>query len=181
MTPSPNEFEGRYGTQAVESRVLDRDRETVGHVGLLDLDGVPEGQAVEAAESLPGVVAVLRTSTGSYHLWSLAVDRLDGWIERAAHLPVVDRDHVALSESRECAVVRVDPKVGLSDGREVKPAPVPVEIVDGPTPLPLSEPHAKVLREDLGADIPMKAGREWVGYSVERRTYMADIGGRGGR
>ena len=37
---APKEFAGRYMTEAVESTVRDRDREVVGHVGLLDVDDV---------------------------------------------------------------------------------------------------------------------------------------------
>lgn len=172
------EFAGKYATEAVESGVHDRDGEVVGHVGLLDVDDVTVEEATQAAERLPGVAAVLRTSEEAFHVWSLAVEDLDAWLEWAGALDVVDEEHVALSKSRECSVVRIDAKVRIEDGEVVKPAPSLVHLIDGSTDRPLSRPHGRVLCEEFGGDLDVDDGRAWVGHSTRRRSYLADIGGR---
>lgn len=175
---TPEEFRDQYVTEAVESRVLDRDGDLLGHVGLLDLDGAALGRAVDVAERLPGPGAVLRSSESSYHVWMLAVDSLDAWQERAAGVDGVDAEHVALSEQRECAVLRLDAKVSVEDGETLKPAPTLRRLVSGHSDRPLSEPHVRVLSEVLGADLSGQPETDCIGHSTERRVYMADIGGR---
>jgi hypothetical protein len=172
------DVDGRYVTEAVESVVRDRDRQVIGHVGLFDCDGVDEGAAVDAAEQLPGPVAVLLSSSRAFHLWALAVDDLGAWLSRGEGLDVVEREHLALAPGRDCSVLRVDRKVALADGRTVKPAPVPRRVVDGRTDLPVSQPHVDVL-DDLGADVlDVVDDQELVGHGTRRRAHLADIGGR---
>lgn len=178
-----DKFSGRYMTQAVESTVLDRGRGEIGHVGLLDVDGVGESVARSVAAFLPGPVAVLRSSEHAYHLWALTLhSHIDAWTNRVENVHVVDDDHVALSTHRGCGVLRVDEKVAVATGETVKPAPTLVEVVDADSghDRRLSEPHARILRNEFGACLDVEDGREWVGHSAPRRTYMADIGGRSG-
>ena len=185
MSSAPDEFAGCYATEAVESGVLDADREEIGHVGLFDLDDVGAGVARDVAERLPGPAAILRSSPASYHVWSLAVDDLDTWLDRADDLRGVDVEHVALSERRGCGVARIAPKIEIETGDETKPAPTLRAIERSDTDLPLSAPHLRVLRDefdasplDLGASPADCAGSEWVGHSLDRRTFIADVGGR---
>ena len=178
----PEEFAGRYMTQAVESVVRDRSRDVLGHVGLLDLDGVGETVATSVADSLAGPVAVLRSSKHSHHLWGLALDDVEAWVDRAAAIRVVDDDHVAVNSARGVGVLRVEEKVAVTTGEEVKPAPRLVEVVDDHDHDvgALSEPHARILVEEFGAEIDTGDGREWVGHSTSRRVHLAAIGGRSG-
>jgi hypothetical protein len=168
----------QYATEGVESRVLDDDGDLVGHVGLFDLDDVALAEAVAVAERLPDPVAILRSSPLSYHVWSLAIDGLDAWLDRAERLDAIDSEHIALSRSRGCMVLRIDAKVALDDGREVRPAPRLRRIVlsTESSPVPCSRPHARILGDEYGATIPVE-DREWVGSSAPRRAYLADING----
>lgn len=179
---APEEFSGRYMTQAVESVVYDRSRDELGHVGLLDVDGVSESVACSVAESLAGPVAVLESSEHAFHLWGLRLDSLAAWTERVEEIHVVDDAHTALNTSRGVSVLRVDEKIAVTTGETVKPAPrlVATTARDPDVDGRLSEPHARILVEEFGACLDVEDGREWVGHSTSRRTYMADIGGRGG-
>lgn len=180
-TPSdpPEEFAGRYVTEAIESTVRE-DGEEIGHVALLDLDGVALGHAVESAHRLPGPAAVLRSSTEGYHIWSLAIDSLDSWHEQIERLSIADPEHLALSEERGCGVLRIDGKIDMETGDEIKPAPSLSRLVPGSTDLPLSRPHARILRDEFGLDVEdgRLCDREFRGDGTERRVYMAEIGGR---
>lgn len=170
---------GRYMTEAVESTVLDSSGDVLGHVGLLDLDGSEERAAVDVARWTPGVSVVLRSSTDSYHVWCLAVRPLREWVEDARALGSVDVEHVDLTESRDCFVLRVDAKVSVESGEPVKPEPTVLDVEESESVLPHSGPHARLLREEFGLDVST-GGREWVGHSTDRRVYMADVGGRSG-
>lgn len=181
MSLEADDLADQYATEAVESVVRDAQGEPVGHVGLFDLDGSQFGEAVEAARSLPGPVAVLSSGPGAHHLWALAVLPISRWHSEGEALPGADADHVALSERREAGVLRTAPKIRLEDGEAVRPAPrfedaVGVDRLD----LGLSRPHYRTLREELGAEIPAleDPAAEWAGHSHGRRTYMAEIGGR---
>jgi hypothetical protein len=178
MTAASDEFAGQYATQAVESGVYDADREVVGHVGLLDLDDSALGEALEVARRTPGPSVVLRSSEWSHHVWSLAVDSLDSWIDRTLDLDAVDVDHVALSDCRGCGVIRLEPKISLETGDHVRPAPQVRRVVPTPTDLPVSQPHADLLRDEFDVELQLPERR--VGASLDRRTLIADIGGRGG-
>jgi hypothetical protein len=79
-------------------------------------------------------------------------------------------------------VLRVDAKVSVVTGDVETSAPELQRVVTGDVDGPLSEPHGRILSDEFGADaVDVEDGREWVGHSTPRRTYMADIGGRGGR
>lgn len=171
----PEEFEGRYVTQAIESTVRDERQETIGHVGLIDADGATEREAIRDAYRLPGPVAVLQSSEESYHLWALAVDALEAWLTWSLALGTVDDQHVALSEKRDCGVVRLAEKVSVATGTIEKPAPELVEMIEGEDDRPLSRPHAELLIEEFGADLDLEADRGWVGDSAPSRTFMADL------
>jgi hypothetical protein len=181
MTMTPENpvsgFSDQYVTEAAESGVLSRTGETIGHVGLLDLDETSLRAAEEVARQTPGVSVVLRTSEQSYHVWALAVRELDEWTEHSLALGEPDVEHVALSNSRECSVLRVDAKRDVETGERIKPAPRVLRVVETPTPLPQSDPHARVLSSLTDAEID-NSGEEWLGHSLDRRVYMADIGGR---
>lgn len=180
MSDVPEEFDGKYVTEAVESGVRGDDRELLGHVALLDLDGASLEAAIENARRLEGIVAVLESSPGSYHVWSLSIRPLEEQLEIARELPAVDPEHVDLSRRRECAVLRVDEKVGVGTGDVVKPAPRVEKTLEDVCPeVPQSAPHLELL-EELGAEIVRPHGYETVGMGVDRRVYMARIGGRGG-
>jgi hypothetical protein len=181
-TETPEEFRGQYVTQAVESVVRDESGDVVGHVGLLDVDETDREDAVSAARSLPGPVAVVRSSARSWHLWCLRVRSLEAWTEDASGLDAVDDEHVALNTSRGVGVLRVGPKVSLDDGEHVRPEPVLEGFVDVDADGPVSEPHGRVL-EDVDAVRPRLASdvvddlADPVGDSTERRTFIADVGG----
>lgn len=169
----------RYVTEGIESGVEDLDRGIVGHVGLFDIDESGRERALTVARRLPGPVAVLRSSRRSWHLWALPVRPLDEWLDRADDVDGLDQDHLEISESRDCAVLRVDAKVRISDGETVAPEPVLRGLVDGRVDGPLSEPHADLLVEEFDLDEgPLRKRGMWVGDSLSRRVYMADIGGR---
>lgn len=172
-----DDLSGRYVTEAVESGVFDADGDCLGHVGLFDLDDVDLPDALEISRSLPGVVALLRSSGSSYHVWSLEVRPLGEWIDAATGLEEIDAEHVSLSERRECGVLRIDSKVSTETGDVETEAPRLLGTTRNETDGPLSTPHARVLREEHGAAVDPSRG-SWIGESVERRVYMADIGGR---
>lgn len=173
-----DDLSGRYVTQGVESGVFDADGDLLGHVGLLDLDGVTEGEARRGAREVPGATALLRSSEDDYHVWSLAVRPLSEWIETADSLGV-DAAHVELSESRGCSVLRLDAKVSTETGETVVSAPdlLGTEGTDGYGPL--SAPHARLLADEFGATVDTARG-EWVGQSVETRVFLAHIDGLSG-
>lgn len=172
----------RYVTEAVESGVLDRDGEPVGHVGLFDLDGVGRPVVESVARETPGISVALRSSGSGWHIWSLAVRPLSEWTEAALDVEHVDPEHVSLSENRGCGVLRTDAKVSVESGETVKPAPAAVLVERSETSLPLSEPHGRALSEDFDVDIRSVSSTsdQWVGDSTDRRVYMADVGGRSG-
>lgn len=169
----------QYMTQAVESGVYDEDDDLIGHVGLLDLDGVGREQALGVADRLPGVSAVLASSPDSYHVWSLSLRSLVDWIDIATSLDPVDDEHISISESRDCQVLRIDAKREVATGEIVKTAPALFEISTSGTILPQSWPHARILSDRFATAIPeIDEASRWVGDSTDERTYLADIGGR---
>lgn len=170
--------EGRYATQAIESFVRDEDREVLGHVGHFDVDEVGRQAATDAARRLPGPVAVLRTSRSSYHLWALSIRPLSEWLDRGDDLDVVDDEYLAITEDRGHGVARIAHKRALDDGKEVKPEPSLLGLVDeADTQARLSTPHGRILRDRFGADLDPE-GDAWVGSSTTSRTFMATIGGK---
>jgi hypothetical protein len=174
----PQDLAGQYVTEAVESVVLDADRDVIGHVGLLDVDESSRREALDAAELLPGPVAVLRSSRRSWHLWALRVAPLDAWVARADRLDVVDDDHTALAPGRGCSVLRVDHKVDVATGDEVVPAPTLLDVVDADDRPAgrVSAPHLDVLDDVVDDDLDVEGDR--VGVSTDRRVHLGDVGGR---
>lgn len=179
-TTSTVEVDGRYATQAVESGVADLSGSTVGHVGLFDLDETSLDAALDVAERLPGPVAVLRSSSRSWHLWALSVRPLDEWLGRADEVDseALDPSHAALSESRGCMVLRTDAKVRLSDGETAAPEPTLQRFVDDDLDdRPLSRPHLELLDDEQDLDRERLVDVEVVGESLDRRAYLADLHG----
>jgi hypothetical protein len=178
----PEEFDGRYACKAVESFVRDEDREVLGHVGHFDVDEVGRQAAIEAARRLPGVVAVLRTSRRSYHLWALSVRPLSEWLDRGDDLDVVDDEYLAITEDRGHGVARITHKQAIATGDAVKPAPSIEALLDGDRDDgPLSRPHGDLLVDEFDAALDVvEDDHDWVGHSTSSRVFMATIGGRGG-
>lgn len=179
--PGPNSdsdtggVEGQYATRAVESSVLDESGDEVGHVALFDLDEVGIEAARHVARVVGGYTVILRSSPGSYHVWGLSVRPIDEIIEIAAGLEAVDREHTALSNQRDCCVVRIEEKIAAATGRTVADKPVFREAIAQPSALPQSKPHWAELAKMLDVDLDPKPGYEWVGDRLRRRVFLADI------
>ena len=174
----PEAIRDKYVTEAVESGVETIDGETVGHVCFLDLDETSLGAARDVASRLPGSVAILRSSSRSYHIWGLAIKPLDAWLDLAISLDAVDDEHVSLSDRRGCGVLRIDAKRDAVSGELVKRAPTVIGIETTSSRLPHSEPHVRLLRGLTSDPIEIPAGIDLVGERLSRRVYMAEIGGR---
>lgn len=174
------DFVDKYVTEAVESTVFDVFGESIGHVGLFDLDDVHGVQAREIGKSILGTSVVLESSPGSFHLWNLTIRPLSEWIEisedLAHHIEAVDPDHIALSESRGCAVLRTDEKIDMESGETVAPAPSLVRAYEPPTSHVESAPHARYLVDNF--DVELADCRDRAGHHLDTRVYMAEIGGR---
>lgn len=118
--------EGIVFTKGVSSAVLDGE-DAVGHVLLLDCDGVDALTAHKAAAAMSGVTALLESSSGSYHVWNLTVRPWEDAILEGLSWRVVDSEHVAQSYRRDRYVLRAFPKVH-GDGEVYKSAPRLLEV-----------------------------------------------------
>lgn len=169
--------DSRYFAGAIESGVETLDGDHLGHVSLLDLDDRGLDAARFVARRVPGLAAVIRSSMGSYHVWDLSIRPFAETVETAAGFGGVDSDHIGVSESRGCWVVRVEPKRRLDSAEEIKPQPrlIGIEEPSGGDRLPHSQPHIDALREMSEEAVEIPDSIETVGETAERRLYMADI------
>ena len=131
-------------TAGVSSQVWDGG-EVVGHVLLLDLDGAGLVDAVQVADDLDGVSAVLESSERSFHVWSLAVRSLREQSLTALSYSDVDDAHVGASWRRGYAVLRVAAKVD-ADGEQYKTAPKVLHVSPAGAEAGHSAAHAALLR-----------------------------------
>lgn len=117
----PTPEEAVVQTAGVTSQVFN-DGDVIGHVLLLDLDNVDYIEAVQVADDLDAVAAVLESSEGSHHIWSLGVDTLRQQTIRGLSYHASDDAHVGASWRRGYAVLRAFRKV-RDDGETYKERP----------------------------------------------------------
>jgi hypothetical protein len=133
-------------TQGVSSQVFDEDGEVVGHALLLDLDGCDELTARRTLDQLDGVRALLVSSPGSYHLWSLGVEeQLREQVLRALAIWSADDAHAGASLRRGYSVLRLGRK-RTSGGATYKNAPELRDVRIGASERPQSRGHYELLR-----------------------------------
>jgi hypothetical protein len=133
-------------TAGVTSHVYADDADGLeGHALLLDLDDAELIEAVKVADDLEGVAAVLRSSEGSYHVWSLRVSTFREQTIRALSYHAADDKHVGSSWRRGYAVLRVVGKV-QGDGETYKERPCVCHVSPSGAAGPHSAAHAAMLR-----------------------------------
>lgn len=132
-------------TAGVTSHVYDEGGEVIGHVLLLDLDNAALIDAVQVADHLDGVAAVLRSSQESYHIWNLTVREFREQSFQALAYHDADDGHVGASWRRGYSVLRVVGKVRDS-GERYKKRPTVVHISPSGAEGPHSAAHAAMLR-----------------------------------
>lgn len=132
-------------TAGVTSHVYGEDGGVIGHTLLLDLDSAAVIDAVQVADHLDGVAAVLRSSQGSYHIWCLTVREFREQSLHALSYHDADDGHVAASWRRGYAVLRVVGKVD-SEGETYKQRPTVVHVSPSGAEGPHSAAHAAMLR-----------------------------------
>jgi hypothetical protein len=143
-------------TAGATSHVFE-DGEAVGHVLLLDLDGAEYMEAVQVADDLDGVAAVLESSDGSHHVWCLAVRDFREQTVRALSYYSGDDAHVGSSWRRGYAVLRVVGKV-REDGEEYKRRPSVLHVSPSGAEGPHSAAHAAMLRSLVSEQESMPSG-----------------------
>ena len=126
------------------------DLDVEGHALLLDLDDVGPMQAYQVLGRFDGISALLRSSSGSWHLWNLSVRPLDDRLLTALRTPS-EALHVQQSAKRGRFILRVSPKWRVDDeGRprgRYKASPEVEEVVHQPSDDPQSFPHLQLLEE----------------------------------
>lgn len=148
------------------------------HVTLLDYDRTPRKRVIDDACDLPGVVAVLESSPGSYHLWSTSIRPLDGTALRMLSTKT-DPTHISVGYRRGRWTLRVGEKTrrnsatGDPEGQYKSP-PEPVTLAVNESNTPVSEPHTRVLAEIFDRDtdrlLDLAAERSAGLYGDEKRV-----------
>lgn len=168
----------RIVTAGLASFVHDSDRETIGHVLMLDLDDVEDPAiAIEQAEDLDDLSIVLRSSPRSYHVVGLGVRSWDVATSQAVRSRA-DLDYVVEMMDKGRFIARSQPKIRRETGEIYKRSPEPVFVSPGEGPI--SRPHTRrieqiannVGREDV-ADRLVDAARgvEQIGETLSISEY----------
>jgi len=139
-------------TQGISSHVYGDGGDVIGHALLLDLDDSEPVTAHRVLDRLEGVRALLESSSGSYHLWSLGVDGLREQTIRALGIREADDAHAGASWRRGYGVLRIGPKRWES-GECYKAAPSLRAVRISPSDRPQSRAHYAMLRT-LAEDDP---------------------------
>lgn len=180
--PQPTAEEAVVQTAGITSQVFEDD-DVIGHVLLLDLDNVDYIEAVQVADDLDTIAAVLESSAGSHHIWSLGVNTLREQTIRGLSYHASDDAHVGASWRRGYAVLRAFRKV-RDGGETYKERPTLHHVSTAGAEGPHSAAHAvmlQVLRREQseevsgeadaarGLDHLSPAGVEWVGDDDDLR------------
>jgi hypothetical protein len=162
-------------SSVVLSEREDGDLDVDGHTLLLDLDDVDPLQAYQLLGRFDGVSALLRSSSGSWHLWQLSVRPLDDQLLTALRTPA-EALHVQQSAKRGRFILRTSPKWRVDDeGRPTeryKEAPEVSEVVHQRSDDPQSLPHLQLL--DQLADDPIGVEPRDVDDLVGERLVRSD-------
>jgi len=179
-TDSPtSEADEIVTTAGVTSHVFqaDDDEAVIGHVLLLDLDGVDFIDAVKVADDLDGVAAVLRSSEGSHHVWCLSVKELRQQTITALSYHAADDKHVGSSWRRGYSVLRVVGKV-QEGGETYKSRPRVCHVSPSGAAGPHSTAHAAMLRsliEEQPQDVQGDATALSPSEAPENVEYVGDV------
>lgn len=124
------------------------DDETIGHVLMIEYDDLDDVDGVmrpiRAAERMPGISVLLRSSQGSYHVYGLSVRPVE---EQLLDAMRKDGDVWAArwAARRGYFVLRVLPKTRSESGEIYKEAPEPIRVFNSESDYPQSKPHADML------------------------------------
>lgn len=151
----------RLRASGVSSVVYDDGGDELGHVSLLDLDGVSLETARDDARELPGVAVVCRSGADGWLVWGLSVRPFDA-VGRDARRSSASTEQVEHQIGEGRYVARVTPKI-RETGEVYRDRPVPVEVhprQEGDR-YPVSGPHTRMLEQ-----LAEKAGRLEVADSL---------------
>lgn len=127
-------------TSGVGSAVRDEHDSELGHVVMLDYDGVDYELALAEAQEIDGPAVVVRSSPGSWHVWGLRVRSWDA-VENRMLRSAASSEFVSEMLERERCVLRTHPKL-TRDNMEASPSPVPVTLLEDESDAEISKPHA---------------------------------------
>ena len=174
---APEPEEAVVSTAGVCSHVFDSDESDVlGHALLLDLDNSSLLEAVNVADDLEMIAAVLRSSEGSHHVWGLGVDSLREQTTRSISYYAADDSHVGASWRRGYAVLRLVGKID-SEGATYKSRPSVEHVSLAGAEGDHSAAHAAMLRsliEDQEAWVAGAADALEPAEAPESVSYVGD-------
>lgn len=172
--------DGILTTTGVNSQVLDKSDNTVGHITLCDYDdtcGATYDMMLEETINLEGITVILESSSQSYHVWNLTVRSKTQVLETKAGLHD-DSKHLCIGYRRGSWTLRLSGKYE-PNGDVYKSAPQIKRVICNSTDLPQSRPHINLVqaladKQDKDIDID-KSRYNLQGQSASTEQYMTVV------
>ncbi len=173
-------IDGILTTTGVNSQVLDKSDNTVGHITLCDYDdtcGADYDLMLEDVINLQGITAILKSSKQSYHVWNLSIRSKTEVLETKAGLHD-DSKHLCIGYRRGRWALRLSGKYE-PNGDVYKSAPQLQRVICNKSDMPQSKPHVNLLlaladRQDVDIDID-KDRYDLQGQAAPTEQYMTVV------